>query len=102
MPDEEKVSGNRSANRPKLDEPRLDFQDVTRFELSSHLFSVALDDVCADAQAAGHRIWKQKAFYTKIAFANERLNSMALTNEEFQRIGETVVARLLALERRLE
>lgn len=38
------MSGNRSANRLKLDEPRLDFQDATRFELSSHLFSVALGD----------------------------------------------------------
>jgi hypothetical protein len=63
---------------------------------------LAFDDVRADVQAAGHRIWKQKAFYTKIAFANERLNSMALSNEEFQRIGETVVARLLALENRLK
>ncbi|MFZ1224621.1 MAG: hypothetical protein WAR01_15440, partial [Dokdonella sp.] len=42
MPDQEKVSGNRSADRPKTDGRKLYFHDVAHFEPGSHLFSVAL------------------------------------------------------------
>lgn len=63
---------------------------------------LAFYDVCAESATDDNRVWKQMAFYTQVAFTNERLDNMALSDEEFQRIGEAVVARLLALESRLK
>ena len=60
------------------------------------------DDVVADDPAARERIWRHKVFFTHNAYSNDHLDSMELSDQQFQDIGEAVVARLLAINKRFK
>ncbi|MFC5436012.1 hypothetical protein ACFPME_05545 [Rhodanobacter umsongensis] len=60
------------------------------------------DDVVADDPAARQRVWRHKVFFTHNAYPNESLDNMELSDEQFQKIGEAVVARLLAINKRVK
>ena len=58
------------------------------------------DDVKSESSERD-KPWLYDVFYTfSPEFRNEDIDAMKLSPEEFQRIGEAVAARLLALERR--
>jgi hypothetical protein len=66
---------------------------------TSRLF---FDDVEAD-KAENPITWQFNCFYTFTPeLDNSSLDNMSLTNEQFQKIGEAVVARLLALNHRVK
>ena len=47
------------------------------------------------------RSWRHKSFYTSNAYANEPLDNISLSDEQFQQIGIALVARLLAINGRV-
>jgi len=66
---------------------------------ASRLF---FDDVSAD-KTENPISWKFDCFYTFTPeLENNTLDEMQLTNQQFQQIGEAVVARLLALNGRVK
>ena len=60
------------------------------------------DGVIADDLAAPERVWRHKAFSTHNMYPNDRLDSMELSDQQFQEIGEVVVAHLLAINKRVK
>jgi len=62
---------------------------------------IIFDDVIGDAEINPIN-WQFKNFYTWNRYNNETLNSMGLTERDYQHIGENLVARLLALNGRLK
>lgn len=60
------------------------------------------DDVVADDPTARERIWRHKVFFTHSAYPNDHLDNMELSDQQFQQIGEAVVARLLAINKRVK
>jgi len=63
---------------------------------------IFMDDVKSDRQELPIN-WKHDYFYTFTpAFDNRSIDEMRLTDEEFQKIGTAVVARLLALNGRVK
>ncbi|MGB8714798.1 MAG: hypothetical protein WCD66_00380 [Rhodanobacteraceae bacterium] len=60
------------------------------------------DDVIADDRVAPQRVWRHRVFFTHNAYPNESLDNMELSDEQFQEIGEAVVARLLAINKRVK
>jgi len=55
-----------------------------------------LDDVMAESGT-----WRRKPFYAWNEYDSALLNEMSLTDDDYQRIGEALVARLLAITRRV-
>ena len=66
---------------------------------NSHLI---FDDVVADDPTARKRVWRHKVFFTHDAYPNDQLDNMELSDQQFQKIGEAVVARLLAINERVK
>ena len=63
---------------------------------------IFIDDVKADKEENPIN-WKHDYFYTFTPeLKNEDIDNMKLTDKEFQKIGEAVVARLLALNGRVK
>ncbi len=63
---------------------------------------IFMDDVKSDQQELPIN-WKHDYFYTFTPeFNNDAIDEMQLTDEEFQKIGAAVVARLLALNGRVK
>ena len=63
---------------------------------------ILMDDVKSDRQELPIN-WKHDYFYTFTPeFDNGSIDEMQLSDEEFQKIGEAVVARLLALNGRVK
>ena len=60
------------------------------------------DDVVADDPTARDRIWRHKVFFTHNAYPNNDLDHMKLSDQQFQEMGEAVVARLLAINNRVK
>ncbi|MES2405085.1 MAG: hypothetical protein V4567_12220 [Pseudomonadota bacterium] len=58
------------------------------------------DDVFAEG--GDPRAWKHRALYTYAELDDARLNEMSLPDEDYRRIGEALVARLLALNGRVK
>lgn len=54
-------------------------------------------DVVAADSAAQNPVWRHKVFYTQNTYANDRLNEMSLSDDEYRQIGVAVIARLLAI-----
>ena len=62
---------------------------------------IYMDDVKSDS-GKNPATWHYDCFYTFTPeFENSTINDMALSDEDFQKIGESVVARLLALNGRV-
>jgi hypothetical protein len=59
------------------------------------------DDVVADDPSERAPVWRHKAFFTHNAYANHQLDNMQLTDQQFQEIGQAIVARLLAINHRV-
>jgi len=63
---------------------------------------IFMDDVKGDKNEIPIT-WQHEYFYTFTSeYKNEIVNEMALDDKEFQKIGEAVVARLLALSGRVK
>ena len=63
---------------------------------------IFMDDVMGDSVEIPIT-WKHDYFYTFTSeYKNEIVNEMALSDKEFQKIGEAIVARLLALDGRVK
>jgi hypothetical protein len=62
---------------------------------------IIFDDVIGDTQENPIN-WQFNCFYTWNYYDNKILNSMKLTDREYQEIGENIVARLLALNNRVK
>lgn len=63
---------------------------------------IFIDDVNAN-QSENPISWQYNSFFTYTPnFENEIIDDMALTDEEFKNIGIDVVARLLALNKRIK
>ena len=60
------------------------------------------DPVVAGNLAASERVWRHKVFSTHNLYPNDRLDAMELSNQQFQEIGEVVVAHLLAINKRVK
>jgi len=60
------------------------------------------DDVMADDPTVRERVWRHKVFFTHNAYDNHHLERMELSDQQFQEIGEAVVARLLAINERFK
>ena len=60
------------------------------------------DHVVTDTPSASERVWRHKVFSTHNAYDNDQLDSMELSDQQFQEIGETVVALLLAVNKRVK
>jgi hypothetical protein len=60
------------------------------------------DDVVADDPSRRERAWRHKLFYTHTTYNNDHLDHMELSDQQFQEIGEAVVARLLAINGRVK
>jgi hypothetical protein len=60
------------------------------------------DDVVADDPGCGERVWRHKVFFTHNAYPNDQLDGMELSDQQFQEIGEAIVARLLAINNRVK
>lgn len=58
------------------------------------------DRVVADDPDAPERVWSHKVFSTHNVYPNDRLDFMGLSDQQFQEIGEIVVAQLLAINKR--
>ncbi len=57
----------------------------------------------AVSESAGNRVnWLFESFYTWRDYPNENLDEMKLTAQQYQEIGENLVARLLALNGRVK
>jgi len=58
------------------------------------------DDVVAQT-GSRPRTWRHKSFYTSNTFDSKLLDGMDLSDVDFMHIGEALVARLLAINRRI-
>ena len=70
-------------------------------DLGNGASRLIIDDVVANADS-NPISWRFKTFCTWNSYENSKLDEMTLSNEQFQRIGEVVVARLLAINRRVK
>ena len=61
---------------------------------------LVFDHVVAGNLAASERVWRHKVFSTHNVYPNDRLDAMELSDQQFQEIGEVVVAHLLAINKR--
>jgi len=68
-------------------------------DLGNGASRVIFDDVVAESEV-NPTSWRFEALYTWNTYENSQLDQMRLSDEEFQKIGEVVVARLLAINRR--
>jgi hypothetical protein len=59
------------------------------------------DDVVAESEN-NPTAWRFGTFFTWNTYANAELDKMNLSDDQFQRLGEALVARLLAISRRGE
>lgn len=62
---------------------------------------IIFDDVVADT-GKNPITWKFSTFYTWDKYDTEALDNMTLSVEEYQRIGENLVARLIAFNRKVK
>jgi hypothetical protein len=60
---------------------------------------VIMDDVGSDVQTRDAS-WKHECFYTHKRLPSKDIGDMALNDHEYQGIGEQLMARLVALNRR--
>jgi hypothetical protein len=60
-----------------------------------------LDDVLADA-VEKPKSWKFDCFYTSHELDSKLIDEMALPDSDYQRLGEVLLARLLALNGRVK
>lgn len=59
------------------------------------------DDMEAESVAAP-TVWRKAALFTFSAYPEAELENMALSKEQYAEIGENLILRLLALNRRLK
>ena len=60
-------------------------------------FSKLIFDDAVSESASNPVMWSFESFYTWRKYPNENLDEMKLTAQQYQEIGENLVARLLAL-----
>ncbi|MGH8163066.1 MAG: hypothetical protein ACREP1_01885 [Rhodanobacteraceae bacterium] len=60
------------------------------------------DDVVVDQAHDNARTWRHRTLYTWAQFDNVELDEMNRSDEDYQRIGEALVARLLAINGRMK
>jgi len=60
-----------------------------------------IDDVVADDPEAEKPVWRHKVFYTQNTYANDSLDKMSLSDDEYRQIGVAVVATRLAINDRV-
>jgi hypothetical protein len=70
-------------------------------DLGNGSSKLIFDDVVAESERNPIN-WSFQCFFTWNDYPNEKLEQMQLTAQQFQEIGENLVARLLALSGRLK
>ena len=70
-------------------------------DLGNGYSRLIFDDVVADFEGKPTS-WSYKAHYTWNAYENNKLDDMALSDDEYKDIGIAVVARLLAINGRVK
>jgi hypothetical protein len=70
-------------------------------DLGNGSSKLILDDARATSDS-NHSNWSFECFFTSNDYPNEKLDAMRLTAQQYQEIGENIVARLLALNERAE
>ena len=73
---------------------------VTLLDMGDGTSRIIMDDVAADSESQDTS-WKTDCFYTHKRMSSAEIDEMALPATEYQRIGEALMARLLALNGRV-
>lgn len=73
---------------------------VTLLDMEDGTSRIILDDVTGDS-ASEKTSWKQDTFYTHKRLSSTAIDAMALPANEYQGLGEALLARLLALNDRI-
>ena len=72
---------------------------VTLLDMEDGTSRIIIDDVTAES-LSGDTSWKHDRFYTYQRLNSKAIGDMRLTATEYQKMGEALMARLLALNGR--
>jgi hypothetical protein len=73
---------------------------VTLLDMQDGTSRIIMDDVTAESPSR-ETSWKYDVFYTHKRLTSTAIDDMALPASEYQQMGEALMARLLALNKRV-
>ena len=74
---------------------------VTLLDLGDGTSRLIMDDVSSD-YLRRETSWKHEWFFTRMKFSSKDMDEMSLSAEDYRAIGESIMARLLALNGRMK
>ena len=74
---------------------------VTLLDLGDGTSRLIMDDVSSD-DLRRDTSWKHEWFFTRMKFSSKDADEMSLPAEDYRAIGESIMARLLALNGRIK